>query len=214
VHYWTQRELFLPTIPAGKKNPTGVGLKFAANGGDRRPKSLGGGEFDSGRYAKKRLLRRLSSRPKENHDPQPIAGGVLLRARARRVSVITLRKGFRAISQLSDRLENQDKRQQKRDQGQQSSSDEEQEEIGHAVHVRFIRSTPQFVLAAVALANWSSFRGGWSQPAPLFSEAHPVRVREKVEGGVFPAGPGSAIRRSSRYKCRLRYRPIVPALPA
>lgn len=75
--------MFKPPVRAfspARKTPPEWGLKFAANGGDRRLKSLGGGELDSGRHALQRLLHRLSSRPKENYDPQPIAGGVLLRA--------------------------------------------------------------------------------------------------------------------------------------
>jgi hypothetical protein len=40
--------------------------------------NLSGEESSMAAVMPQRLLLRLSSRPKENHDPQPIAGGVLL----------------------------------------------------------------------------------------------------------------------------------------
>jgi hypothetical protein len=50
--------------------------------------------------------------------------------------VITLRKGIPGYQPLSERLENQDKRQQERDQGQHPCDEDHQEKIAHFDDVR------------------------------------------------------------------------------
>jgi hypothetical protein len=54
----------------------------------------------------------------------------------RMIRSLLLTKALLAISQFPERLENQDKRQQKRDQGQHPDNEDHQEKITHFDHVR------------------------------------------------------------------------------